>query len=213
MRRQPQARETKQKAREQAFYKLEKSLKPRAKDPTLELSEDGQRRLGGNILKMRNVSLSFGDKKMLTDFSYDFNKGDRIGIVGRNGVGKSTFIKILTGEQSVDSGTIDSGETVVFGVYDQMGIPFLDEEQSCLDFVKERVEAGSGKSMAEAPQEAMKLLKQFQFPRARWPERVSMLSGGERRRLQLLSVLTKRPNFLIMDGKFFPTVFHCLAYC
>lgn len=213
MRRQPQARETKQKAREQAFYKLEKSLKPRAKDQTLELSEDGQRRLGGNILKMRNVSLSFGDKKMLNDFSYDFNKGDRIGIVGRNGVGKSTFIKILTGEQSVDSGTIDSGETVVFGVYDQMGIPFLDEEQTCLDFVKERVEAGSGKSMAEAPQEAMKLLKQFQFPRARWPERVSMLSGGERRRLQLLSVLTKRPNFLIMDGKLFPTVFHCFVYC
>jgi ATP-binding cassette subfamily F protein uup len=148
---------------------------------------------------MRNVSLSFGNKKMLDDFSYDFNKGDRIGIVGKNGVGKTTFIRMLTGEQSIDSGTIDSGETVVFGVYDQMGIPFLDEEQSCLDFVKERVEAGSGKSMAEAPQEAMKLLKQFQFPRNRWPERVSMLSGGEKRRLQLLSVLTKRPNFLIMD--------------
>jgi ATP-binding cassette subfamily F protein uup len=78
---------------------------------------------------MRNVSLSFGDKKMLNDFSYDFNKGDRIGIVGRNGVGKSTFIRILTGEQSIDSGIIDSGETVVFGVYNQMGIPFLDEEQ------------------------------------------------------------------------------------
>jgi ATP-binding cassette subfamily F protein uup len=148
---------------------------------------------------MRNVSLSFGNKKMLDDFSYDFNKGDRIGIVGKNGVGKTTFIRMLTGGQSIDSGTIDSGETVVFGVYDQMGIPVLDEEQSCLDFVKERVEAGSGKSMAEAPQEAMKLLKQFQFPRNRWPERVSMLSGGEKRRLQLLSVLTKRPNFLIMD--------------
>ena len=88
MRRQPQARQSKQKARQDAFYKLEKSTKPRVKDPTLELSEDGQRRLGGNILKMRNVSLSFGDKKMLSDFSYDFNKGDRIGIVGRNGVGK-----------------------------------------------------------------------------------------------------------------------------
>ena len=88
MRRQPQARQSKQKARQDAFYKLEKSTKPRVKDPTLELTEDGQRRLGGNILKMRNVSLSFGDKKMLSDFSYDFNKGDRIGIVGRNGVGK-----------------------------------------------------------------------------------------------------------------------------
>lgn len=106
---------------------------------------------------------------------------------------------MLTGEQQVDSGKIDEGETVLFGVYDQMGIPFLDENQSVLDFVKERVESSSGASMAEAPQEAMKLLKQFQFPRQRWNERVSMLSGGERRRLQLLSVLTKRPNFLILD--------------
>ncbi|KAL3797321.1 hypothetical protein ACHAWO_005480 [Cyclotella atomus] len=198
MRRQPQARETKQKARMDAFYKLEKSTKPRVKDPTLELN-DGQRRLGGNILKLRNVSLSFGQNKMLHDFSYDFNKGDRIGIVGRNGVGKSTFVKILTGAQQPDSGTIEAGDTVTFGVYDQMGIPFLDEEQTVLDFVKQRVESGSGGSMAEAPQEAMMLLKEFQFERNRWNERVSMLSGGERRRLQLLSVLTKRPNFLILD--------------
>ena len=118
--------------------------------------------------------------------------------MGRGG-GRSAPLFGLTGDQSIDSGTIDSGETVVFGVYDQMGIPFLDEEQSCLDFVKERVEAGAGKVMGEAPQEAMKMLKQFQFPRNRWPERVSMLSGGERRRLQLLSVLAKRPNFLILD--------------
>ena len=90
------ARQSKQKARQDAFYKLEKSTKPRVKDPTLELSEDGQRRLGGNILKMRNVSLSFGDKKMLSDFSYDFNKGDRIGIVGRNGVGKVSSACLVT---------------------------------------------------------------------------------------------------------------------
>eukprot|EP01082_Thalassiosira_pseudonana_P001780 g671.t1 g671 contig10:503412-506258(-) len=199
MRRQPQARETKQKARIDAFYKLEKSTKPRVTDPSLELT-DGQRRLGGNILKLRNVSLSFGEnKKMLDDFSYDFNKGDRIGIVGRNGVGKSTFVKIITEQQAIDSGSIEAGETVVFGLYDQMGIPFLNEQQTVLDFVKDRVESGSGASMAEAPSEAMKLLKQFQFPRQRWNERVSMLSGGERRRLQLLSVLTKRPNFLILD--------------
>eukprot|EP00578_Thalassiosira_sp_NH16_P009879 CAMPEP_0181116778 /NCGR_PEP_ID=MMETSP1071-20121207/22137_1 /TAXON_ID=35127 /ORGANISM="Thalassiosira sp., Strain NH16" /LENGTH=665 /DNA_ID=CAMNT_0023201055 /DNA_START=165 /DNA_END=2161 /DNA_ORIENTATION=- len=198
MRRQPQGRQTKQKARQEAYYKLEKSTKPRVKDPKLEIEEDGQRRMGGNILKMRDVSLAFGDNKMLSNFSYDFNKGDRIGIVGRNGVGKSTFIRMLTGDQPIDSGTITAGDTVVFGTYDQMGIPFLDD-QSVLDFVKERVESSSGASMAEAPQEAMKLLKQFQFPRPRWNERVSMLSGGERRRLQLLSVLTKRPNFLILD--------------
>ena len=165
--------------------------------------------------QLRDVSLSFGDKKMLSDFSYDFNKGDRIGIVGRNGVGKvsrslggacpcascrifsscsyhvitktslpsslflfahfhvrkSTFINNLSGDQAVDSGTIEAGHTVVFGKYDQMGIPFLNEAQSVLDFVKERVESSSGASMAEAPQEAMRLLKQFEFPRPRWNER------------------------------------------
>ncbi|KAL7543205.1 hypothetical protein ACHAXR_012498 [Thalassiosira sp. AJA248-18] len=199
MRKQPQARQTKQKARQDAFYKLEASTKPRVKDPKLEMAEDGQRRLGGNILKLRDVNLSFGSNKMLSDFSYDFNKGDRIGIVGRNGVGKTTFIQVLTGDQPVDSGTVEAGDTVIFGKYEQMGIPFLDENQRVLDFVKQRVEASSGASMAEAPSEAMQLLRQFQFPRPRWNERVSMLSGGERRRLQLLSVLTKRPNFLILD--------------
>ena len=110
---------------------------------------------------MRDVNLSFGEKKILNDFSYDFNKGDRIGIVGRNGVGKSTFINILTGDQIIDSGNIEAGDTVVFGKYDQMGIPFLDENQSVLDFVKQRVESISGTSIAESPQEAMKMLKQF----------------------------------------------------
>eukprot|EP00579_Thalassiosira_antarctica_P002481 CAMPEP_0201872018 /NCGR_PEP_ID=MMETSP0902-20130614/4815_1 /ASSEMBLY_ACC=CAM_ASM_000551 /TAXON_ID=420261 /ORGANISM="Thalassiosira antarctica, Strain CCMP982" /LENGTH=756 /DNA_ID=CAMNT_0048398177 /DNA_START=44 /DNA_END=2314 /DNA_ORIENTATION=- len=199
MRKQPQGRQTKQKARQDAFHQLEKSTKPRVKDPSLELSEEGQRRLGGNILKLRDVSLSFGDNKMLSDFSYDFNKGDRIGIVGRNGVGKSTFIQLLTGEIPADSGTVEPGDTVVFGKYDQMGIPFLDDNQSVLDFMKQRVESSSGASMAEAPSEAMKMLKDFQFPKQRWSERVCMLSGGERRRLQLMSVLTKRPNFLILD--------------
>ena len=146
MRKQPQARQTKQKARIDAFFKLEQSTKPRVKDPSLELLGGGddskQRRLGGNILKLRNVSLSFGTNKcILDDFSYDFNKGDRIGIVGRNGVSKSTFINILTGEQNVDSGVIDMGETVVFGKYAQMGITFLNDAQTVLDFVKVRAYA------------------------------------------------------------------------
>jgi ATP-binding cassette subfamily F protein uup len=189
-----------QKARIDAFYKLEKSTKPRVKDPSLEISEEGQRRLGGNILKvsflsispcilrpshqyfhidslfitvsqLRGLNLSFGQKKILDDFSYDFNKGDRIGIVGRNGVGKSTFINILTGDQTIDAGIIEAGDTVVFGKYDQMGIRFLDENQSVLDFVKQRVESISGTSIAESPQEAMKMLNQFEFPRQRWSER------------------------------------------
>jgi len=197
MRRQPQARETKSKARIDAFYKLEKATKPRASDASLDI-EGGGRRIGKNVLKLKDVSLSFGERKMLDKFTYDFNRGDRVGIVGSNGVGKSTFIRVLTGAQPVDSGIVETGETVVFGVYDQMGIE-LEEGQRVLDYVRERVEARDGSVMAEAPGEAMKLLKRFQFSRDRWNERVSMLSGGEKRRLQLLTVLTKRPNFLVLD--------------
>lgn len=197
MRKQPSGRQSKSKARQEAFYKLEKMAKPRRVDPALKLAND-DRRLGGNILKMENVSLKFGDRVMLDDFSYNFNAGDTIGIVGKNGVGKSTFLKMLYAQQPADSGTIEPGETVVFGIYDQMGM-VLDDDQRVMDFVKERVLARDGSTMAEAPSEVMKLLKQFQFPKERWNERILRLSGGERRRLQLLSVLTKRPNFLILD--------------
>lgn len=199
MRRQPQARETKQKARMDAFAQLEKSTKPRPIDPNLSLDKNSdQRRLGNNVLKLKNISLKFGDKIMLDNFSYNFNRGDKIGIVGSNGVGKSTFIKVLTGIQPVDGGEVEVGDTVIFGMYDQLGIT-IDGTQTVLEFVRERVEARDGSSMAEAPQEAMRLLKQFQFERQRWNERCSHLSGGEKRRLQLLSVLTKRPNFLVLD--------------
>ena len=169
-------------------------------DPNLDLGgDDGQqRRLGGNILKLKNASLKFGDNIILDDFSYNFNKGDKIGIVGANGVGKTSFIKVITEQQALNSGEIELGETVVFGTYDQMGID-IDGNKKVLDFIKERVEARDGSAMGEAPQEAMRLLKQFQFQRNRWFERVGMLSGGERRRLQLMSVLTKRPNFLVLD--------------
>jgi ATP-binding cassette subfamily F protein uup len=171
MRRQPQARATKSKARQDAFYTLEKSTKPRPVDSKIEVDKDGQRRLGNNVLKLKNVNLKFGDEKViLDDFSYNFNKGDKLGVVGANGIGKSTFIKVLTGQQTIDSGEIETGDTVVFGIYDQMGIE-MDEDQRVMDFVKQRVEARDGSSMAEAPQEAMKLLKQFQFDRTRWQER------------------------------------------
>mmetsp|Transcript_16704 Transcript_16704/g.36341 ORF Transcript_16704/g.36341 Transcript_16704/m.36341 type:complete len:530 (+) Transcript_16704:28-1617(+) len=200
MRTQPRARESKSKARIDAFYKLEKSTKPRAVEADLELNtKDGQRRIGKNVLKITNASLKFGDKVILDDFTYNFNRGDKLGICGSNGVGKSTFIKCLTGSQPIDSGSIDTGETVVFGIYDQLGLDIEDEDQRVMDYVKEKVEAGGGKSMAEAPQEAMKLLKRFQFGRQRWNERIALLSGGERRRLQLLTVLTKNPNFLVLD--------------
>ena len=171
MRRQPQARQTKAKARIDAFYKLEKATKPRAVDPSLTVeTANGQRRLGNNVLKCKGVSLAFGDRIILDDFTYDFNSGDKIGVVGANGIGKSTFLKVLTGVQPVDKGEVSTGETVVFGVYNQMGLE-VDENQRVLEYVKEHVIAGDGSSMAEAPQEAMRLLKKFEFPSDRWNER------------------------------------------
>jgi ABC transport system ATP-binding/permease protein len=201
MRRQPQARQTKSKSRIDAFYKLEKATQPRRLDPNLNLANmKNERRLGGTILKINNASLSFGPEKiLLEDFSYDFIKGDRIGIVGRNGVGKSTFIRMLYGAQPIDSGDVERGETLVFGVYDQMGLVLPAAEMTVMEFVLDQVKDATGNTMAEAPEKARKLLTQFEFPRQRWQERVSMLSGGERRRLQLLSVLNKSPNFLILD--------------
>jgi len=197
MRKQPSGRQSKSKARQEAFYKLEKMTKPKPFNSKLILEND-DRRLGTNILRMENVSLKFDDRLMLDDFSYDFNSGDTIGVVGGNGVGKTTFLNMVTGSLKPDNGKITPGETVVFGVYDQMGIP-LDDNVSVMDFVKQRVLARDGSTMAEAPSEVNRLLEQFQFPKQRWNERIVRLSGGERRRLQLLSVLTQRPNFLILD--------------
>jgi len=198
MRRQPQARQSKAKSRIDAFYKLEKATKPRSLDPSLALANDGQRRMGGNILSLKNVSLKFGDRVMLDDFTYDFCRGDKIAVVGANGVGKSTFVRVLSGLQEVDSGKLEVGETIVMGIYDQMGLE-VEHDETVMQFVLDRVKGREGENMAEAPNEARKLLNNFEFPKQRWQERISMLSGGEKRRLQLLSVLTKRPNFLILD--------------
>jgi ATP-binding cassette subfamily F protein uup len=131
---------------------------------------------------------------MLDDFSYDFCSGDRICLAGANGIGKTTFIKMITGEQPADSGEIEIGDTVVLGVYDQLGLNFDEsvEGQTVMEFVNDQVRSSTSSSdvMAETPDEARRLLRQFEFPKTRWNERVSVLSGGERRRLQLLSVLS-----------------------
>jgi ATP-binding cassette subfamily F protein uup len=198
MRRQPQARQAKSKARIEAFYKLEKATKPRELDPNLMLDSGVQNRLGSKIISMRNVSLQFGNRVILDDFSYDFCAGDRICLAGANGIGKTTFTKIITGEQPADSGFIEIGETVVLGVYDQLGLKFdpVAEQQTLLEFVVEQVQATADD--AGFP-EARKLLNRFEFPTNRWIERISVLSGGERRRLQILSVLSKKPNVLLLD--------------
>jgi ATP-binding cassette subfamily F protein uup len=201
MRKQPQARETKQKARIDAFYKLEKAMKPKPMDPSLTMSAEA-RRLGGKILSMRNVNLSFGDRCMLKDFSYDFIAGDRICLAGANGVGKTTFVRLLTEELSADSGTIEKGETIVMGVYDQTGIKIEDPEMTVLQFVIEAVQLREDVSLSEAamaPDEARNLLRKFEFSKARWNERIGFLSGGERRRLQMLQVFSQKPNCLLAD--------------
>jgi ATP-binding cassette subfamily F protein uup len=199
MRRQPQARATKAKARIEAFYKLQKSTKPRPADASLQLDTDGSRRIGGKVISMRHVNLKFGDRYILKDFSYDFCKGDRICLSGANGVGKTTFINVLTGQQPADSGEVEVGDTIVLGLYEQLGIQLEDKTQTVLDFVVDRVQSRADADMEDSAVDAGRLLKRFEFPRERWNERVSILSGGERRRLQMLSVFSQRPNFLIMD--------------
>ena len=120
---------------------------------------------------MKNVSLKFGEQVMLKDFSYEFCRGDKIGICGRNGVGKSSFIRVISGEQPIDSGEIEQGETVVMAVYDQMGLEVKADDQNVLDFVLESVQSRGGAEMSVAPDEARKLLNQFEFPRQRWQTR------------------------------------------
>jgi ATP-binding cassette subfamily F protein uup len=128
--------------------------------------------IGSSTTATTSQQRQFLQRCIIHDFTYDFNIGDRIGIVGRNGVGKSTFLKILTGMQPVYSGEIVKGETVVFGIYDQLGLQDFDDDQRLLDYVKERVIASDGSSvMAETPQEARKLLQKWEFPRNRWNER------------------------------------------
>lgn len=198
MRRQPQARQTKSKSRIDAFYKLQQATKPRALDPNLMLDSGNENRLGSKIISMRNVCLRYGDRVILDDFSYDFCAGDRICLAGANGIGKTTFTKIITGEQPADSGMIEIGETVVLGIYDQLGLKFdpVAEQQTLLEFVVDQVQATNDD--AGVP-EARKLLDRFEFPKNRWNERITVLSGGERRRLQILSVLSKKPNVLLLD--------------
>jgi ATP-binding cassette subfamily F protein uup len=195
MRRQPKARTTKSKSRIASFYETEKKASSRKPDAEMRL-EVTMSRMGNKILELEKVSKAWGDKVVLRDFSYTFSKGERIGIIGPNGVGKSTFLKLLNGEVAPDSGKIDTGTTIVFGHYRQQHKP-LPEDVRVIDVIKEVAEVITLSDGSRIT--ASQFLEHFMFPGAVQYAPVAKLSGGERRRLALMMVLVQNPNFLILD--------------
>ena len=195
MRKQPKARTTKSKSREDNFYEVEKRAKQKIIDDQLQLQMK-MNRLGGKVVEMKKVYKSFGDKKILEGFDYTFKKGERIGIVGKNGAGKSTFINMLQGIENTDSGKINIGDTVIFGNYSQQGL-IVKEDMRVIEFVKniaENFPLAKGGSLSAA-----QFLQLFLFDPEKQYTYISKLSGGEKRRLHLLSILFRNPNFLILD--------------
>ncbi|MNV09250.1 ABC transporter ATP-binding protein uup [compost metagenome] len=195
MRRQPQARGTKSKSRIEAFYDLEEKSKSIKGNDSVQLSVKVSRQ-GSKILELEHVSKHYGAKEIVTDFSYTFKKGDRIGLAGKNGTGKSTFLNLITKEENPDAGTIAVGETTVYGYYKQGGLE-INENDRVLDVVKniaDYIEMANGEVIT-----ASQLLTHFLFPPEKQFGFVNKLSGGERKRLQLMRVLMKNPNFLILD--------------
>ena len=197
MRRMPQARGHKARYREEAFYELEKTAKrSNAEAQRIRLEAAGGAYIGKKIFEARGLSKSFGEKVILKDFSYTFARYEKMGIIGENGTGKTSFLKLLTGQLQPDSGVLEVGETVRFGHYEQGGLAF-DGQQRVIDTVTqiaEVVKTPDGNTLS-----ASQLLTHFLFPPARQRDYVCKLSGGERRRLYLCTVLMRNPNFLILD--------------
>lgn len=195
MRRQPQARGTKSKSRIDAYYELEEKSKAIKGNDSIQLSVKVSRQ-GSKILELDKVSKRYGAKVIIQDFSYTFKKGDRIGLAGKNGTGKSTFLNLITGEEKPETGIIAIGETTVYGYYKQGGLE-VNENDRVLDVVKnvaDYIEMANGEVIT-----ASQLLTHFLFPPEKQFGFVNKLSGGERKRLQLMRVLMKNPNFLILD--------------
>ena len=195
MRRMPQARGHKARYREEAFYELEKVAKQRIEERQIRLKSRNVY-IGSKIFECQYVSKAFDETVILTDFYYNFSRFEKMGVVGNNGTGKSTFIKMLLGMVAPDSGRFDIGDTVRFGYFSQEGLQF-DENQKVIDVVKdiaEYIDMGGGKHFS-----ASQFLQYFLFTPEQQHNYVYKLSGGERRKLYLCTVLMKNPNFLVLD--------------
>ena len=195
IRKTPQARTTKSKARVNNFENIKAKANSKKIKQELKL-EVKMSRVGGKILELKKVYKSYGDLKILNGFDYTFKNGERIGIIGDNGVGKSTFLNIITQQHSPDSGKINVGETIVYGYFTQKGI-VLKEDKRVIEVLKDIADViimSDGRKIT-----ASQLLEHFMFPSKMQYTYVSKLSGGEKRRLYLLTILMKNPNFLILD--------------
>ena len=195
MRRQPKARTTKSKSRQDDFYVIKEKAHSRRKEHQVEL-EINMERMGSKVVELHNVAKKFTDRTILNNFNYNFKKGERIGIIGKNGTGKSTFLNILTQSMPPDSGKVVVGETIKIGYYTQSGI-VIKEGQKVIDVIKEYGEyipLAKGRTISAA-----QLLERFLFDRKKQYDFVEKLSGGELKRLYLCTVLIQNPNFLILD--------------
>ena len=195
LRRQPKARGTKSKSRIEAAYKLEKVSKSVQAKKELEISSV-MTRMGRKILEIEYLTKSFGDLKILQDFTYFFKRGEKIGIIGKNGTGKSTFLNLITGKDKEYKGSISKGSTVKFGYYNQKGLSFRND-MKVIDIVKDIAEVVQTKEGSKIT--ASQMLTHFQFDPKKQHTQVELLSGGEKKRLYLVTVLMKNPNFLILD--------------
>ncbi|HYJ39034.1 MAG TPA: ABC-F family ATP-binding cassette domain-containing protein [Chitinophagaceae bacterium] len=195
IRKQPKARTTKSKSRIDAFAEVETKAKKKVEEQQMQLQVK-MSRLGGKVVEMKKVYKRYGDKELLKGFDYTFKKGEKVGVIGKNGTGKTTFLNILQEIEPADSGKINIGDTIIFGYYSQQGLE-VKEDMRVIEFVKNIAESfplASGGSLS-----ASQFLNLFLFPPEQQFTYISKLSGGEKRRLHLLSILFRNPNFLILD--------------